>query len=402
MAFLLASILLTACATTSTGSSRLDSHGTQTDDHSSAISQYTLPPPARTYGTQEPAQLSDAEAAVWQMATHILSGGCTLDGALVRAARKHAQDVTDNPLAMEENGIDYLRFALRYFGSPDYLISTAVFELDDNNSSLMQVLGSAHDDWTHCGIGVIEAVGKRQAVFMAATRVMSLNAIPVQPRPGKQIDIRGKLITEGATRVDAFLEHPDGSVQQLKSFAVGLTQFQISVPIKAVGRYKLELQVTRRSGPETVLLVPLFAGVDVESRPSVFPGGHTAVKNPEALMTQLINRIRRHLGLAVLKRDKRLDNVAQRHCEEMVLSSTFGHFSRLTGALDNRLRANGVYPRLFAENIAQSNSMMRVHHNLMQSPSHKIKLLHPEYTHLGLGIVTRNGMTTVTQIFAAW
>ena len=365
--------------------------------------RYILPPPATTYGKQPGEPLTPVETMVWQKITSLLGDSCVLDGSLVRAARKHAVDLTENPSMSQENGIDYLRFALRYFGSPDYLVSPAVFELDGHgDDSLAEVVGRARVDWTHCGIGVHVSGGRQQAVFIAATRVLSLKPIPVQPQPGRTIDVRGTIASPDGSDVDAFLEAPDGSVQQLKTFVVGARQFQISVPVKDVGTYKLELQVTRQSGPETALLVPLYVGVDVELRPHVFPAAAAADGDPKAVMTGLLNRIRQNLGLPPLQRDKRLDSVAQQHCEDMVRTATFGHFSKRSGTLSDRLQAHRLYPRLSAENIGRSSTMMRVHHNLMQSPSHKIKVLTPEFTHLGLGIVIRDGSTSVTQVFTAW
>ncbi|MBN2717356.1 MAG: hypothetical protein JXX14_16000 [Deltaproteobacteria bacterium] len=373
------------------------------DTETADASAYVLPAPANAYGLQAPEPLGEQEEIIWQKVVALLGDGCVLDGSLTRAARKHAVDLTENPLMTQENGIDYLRFALRYFGSTDYLVSPAVYELPDNgDKALRQILGNASDEWTHCGVGVHDANGQARVVFIAATRMLSLNAIPVQPTPGKPIDVRGKLNTDGASAVEAFLEQPNGGVQQLNAFVVGKARFQVSVPIGDAGKYKLELQVTRPSGPETALLVPLYVGIDVETRPSVFPIEHDVVENPGNTLTVLLNRIRQNMGLSPLKRDTRLDGVARKHCEDMVASSTFGHFSTRSGKLSDRLQAQGLYPRLSAENIGLSSSMMRVHHNLMQSPSHKIKVLTPEFTHLGLGIVSRNGQTMVTQIFAAW
>ena len=366
----------------------------------------TLLPPAETYGPQADEPLNASESELWQQIVNVIGTRCQLDGALVRAARKHASDVTAQPaISSNASGIDYLRFALRYFGNPDYLVSPVVFDLNhsDGTQALLRTLGSRRaGEWTHCGIGVVDGRESNSAVFVAVTRLVSLGAFSSRVAPGHLLSLHGTLDAPDATGVETFVEAPDGQVTRLKTYLVGKRQFKVDVPIGEAGKYKLEFQVTTRSGPETAVLLPLYAGVDVPQRPSIFPDAREPETNPLQQMTRLINRVRENHGLRPLIRDLRLDAVAQRHCEDMASSATFGHYSAHSGMLADRLQATGLFPRATAENIAQSNSMVRVHHNLMQSPSHKIKVLTPDFTHLGLGIVSRDGITTVTQIFAAW
>jgi uncharacterized protein YkwD len=363
-------------------------------------------PPAKTYGPQADEPLNASESELWQQIVNVIGSRCQLDGALVRAARKHASDVTGQPgMASNASGIDYLRFALRYFGCPDYLVSPVVFDLNhrEGTQALLRTLGSRRaGEWTHCGIGVANGGESVTAVFVAVTRLVSLSAFSSRVTPGHLLSIHGTLDAPDATGVEAFVEAPDGQVTQVKTYLVGKRQFKVSVPIGEAGKYKLEFQVSTRSGPETAVLLPLFAGVEVPRRPSIFPDARDSEANPLQQMTRLINRVRENHGLQPLVRDLRLDAVAQRHCEDMANSATFGHYSTHSGKLEDRLQAMGLFPRATAENIAQSNSVVRVHHNLMQSPSHRIKVLTSEFTHLGLGIVSRDGITTVTQIFAAW
>ncbi len=362
--------------------------------------------PAETYGPQADEPLNVSESELWQQIVNVIGTRCQLDGALVRAARKHASDVTAQPgMTSNAGGIDYLRFALRYYGNPDYLVSPVVFDLNhrDGTQALLRTLGSRRaGEWTHCGIGIANGRESVTAVFVAVTRLVSLSAFSSRVAPGHLLRIHGTLDARDATEVEAFVEAPDGQVTQLKTYLMGKRQFKVSVPIGETGKYKLEFQVSTRSGPETAVLLPLYAGVDVPRRPSIFPDAREPEANPLQQMTRLINRVRENHGLRPLVRDLRLDAVAQRHCEDMANSATFGHYSTHSGMLEDRLQAKGLFPRATAENIAQSNSVVRVHHNLMQSPSHKIKVLTSEFTHLGLGIVSRDGITTVTQIFAAW
>lgn len=359
--------------------------------------------PAKVYGGRVDVVFTQDESSLWQVVEQALGANCAKDGALTLAARMHAADVLAHPSMMINNGIDYVRFALRVHGSPDYLISPLVFDPGEHGQrALLQKLGNDTENWTHCGMGVAELNGKKKAVFIGASRVLSMNSIPVQLAVGSSISIAGKFVGNGVSNMETYLELPNGNVRQLKTFVLGKQRFAATVPFETAGKYKLELLVTRSSGPETAVLVPLFVGVPVEIMPSVFPAPDASNDNPKEMLTQLINRIRENQGLRALKRDKRLDDVAQQHCGDMAASGSFGHVSRRSGMLADRLKAKGLYPKIIAENIAQSSTVMRVHHNLMQSPSHKIKLLTPEYTHLGLGVKTSGDTTVVTQVFATW
>ncbi|MBN2344299.1 MAG: CAP domain-containing protein [Deltaproteobacteria bacterium] len=359
--------------------------------------------PARFYSQEVSVVLQDDETAMWKLVSSALGNRCARDGALTLAARKHASDVLQHSTVVKENGIDYLRYALRLYGSADYLISPFVFDWnDEGKAALLRMMGEHTEVWTHCGVGIHQYENQKKAVFIAATRVISLKAIPVQPKVGSRLSMSGILVGDENSDVNVFLELPNGHVQRLKSYVLGKKRFSVTVPFETEGKYTLELMVTRGSGPETAALLPLYVGIPVDTRPSIFPVNDDAVSDPRETMTLLINRIRRNMGLHPLVRDVRLDEVAQSHCRDMAASESFGHFSQSSGMLADRLKAKQLYPRLTAENIAQSSSLMRVHHNLMQSPSHKIKLLTPEFTHLGLGVVEHDGVTVVTQVFAAW
>ena len=86
----------------------------------------------------------------------------------------------------------------------------------------------------------------------------------------------------------------------------------------------------------------------------------------------------------------------------MAQNSFFGHVSPTEGSLERRLDRRKLSPRRFAENIAKSSTLTRIHHNLMKSPSHRIGMLSAEYTHVGIGVVKKNGELIATQVYGAW
>lgn len=127
-------------------------------------------------------------------------------------------------------------------------------------------------------------------------------------------------------------------------------------------------------------------------------------ENPNAPPAQILwgylaaSRKRSHLPM--LKRDDRLDGIARKHSEEMVAKGYFGHVSPYSGELANRLKRSGLAPRRFAENVARSGSLLRIHRNLMASPSHRVNAMDPGFTCVGIGVAVDGNELIATQIFA--
>ena len=71
------------------------------------------------------------------------------------------------------------------------------------------------------------------------------------------------------------------------------------------------------------------------------------------------------------------------------------------GDLARRLEAAGLGARVVGENVARASSIARAHRALHASPSHRLNLLHPRYTHAGFGVVTDDaGAVYACEVFA--
>ena len=355
--------------------------------------------PAERYGGATDETLSAEESAVrLAMENRFGRDICRLDGNLISAARIDARHLTDLGDLPAGEGIDYLRFALRMAGSPDYSVEPVVFAAGEAGiSRLLQLLES--NRLTHCGIGLTSDGEK--GVFVGVRRPLRIDSFPVAPSVDGSLSVTGEVVARDGGGVHAFLEQPSGHVKELTVWRVG-DRFSLTVSFQEPGRHVLELQIDADTGPETAALVPLFAGVPIDATPTILPSFDEGKIPPEDALAQLVNRIRMQAGLHPLSRDRRLDQVALAHCRDMVEEGWFGHRSRRSGLLEDRLRAAGLHPSLAAENIARSVGVLRVHHNLMESPSHKIRLLGAKYTHMGIGIVPDGDASVVTQVFARW
>ena len=106
------------------------------------------------------------------------------------------------------------------------------------------------------------------------------------------------------------------------------------------------------------------------------------------------NAERAAAGLSPLALDPRLNAAAQAHAEDMLLRSYYNHSTPEGAGAAARVRKSGYPARLVGENIARGPfTVPEAMDNWMASREHRRNLLHPGFTHLGVGIaVGRNSI----------
>jgi uncharacterized protein YkwD len=106
------------------------------------------------------------------------------------------------------------------------------------------------------------------------------------------------------------------------------------------------------------------------------------------------NAERAAAGLSPLSLDPRLNAAAQGHAEDMLLRSYYNHSTPEGAGAAARARKSGYPARLVGENIARGPfTVTEAMDNWMASREHRRNLLHPGFTHLGVGIaVGRNSI----------
>lgn len=121
----------------------------------------------------------------------------------------------------------------------------------------------------------------------------------------------------------------------------------------------------------------------------------------ESQMLTLVNQSRAENGLAPLKADSQLQQLAAAHSEEMLRLGYFAHISPLHGSPTDRFDAAGVEYTVAGENIAYAPTVDIAERGLMRSPGHRANILSSEFTRIGIGIiVTPFGTRMFTQEFA--
>ncbi|MEW6697341.1 MAG: CAP domain-containing protein [Bacillota bacterium] len=108
----------------------------------------------------------------------------------------------------------------------------------------------------------------------------------------------------------------------------------------------------------------------------------------EQAMLDLINKERSAVGLKPLDYDAKLTELARLKAQDMITNKYFSHTSPTYGSPFDMMKNAGVTYRYAGENLAGAPDVNTAHKNLMNSPSHKANILKPEYTKVGIGVVS--------------
>ncbi|KUK10682.1 MAG: SCP-like extracellular [Clostridia bacterium 41_269] len=108
----------------------------------------------------------------------------------------------------------------------------------------------------------------------------------------------------------------------------------------------------------------------------------------EQQMINLINKERTSRGLAPLVVDMRLVKTARMKSQDMINKNYFSHQSPTYGSPFDLMRSQGITYRIAGENLAGAPSVEIAHRNLMNSPGHRANILNPNFTHVGVGIIS--------------
>ncbi len=132
------------------------------------------------------------------------------------------------------------------------------------------------------------------------------------------------------------------------------------------------------------------------------PDGLALEPDPQAerQMLALVNEERTSVGLAPLEMDPRLVPVARAHSAEMFRLKYFGHESPVSGSPFDRISAAGISYHRAGENLAYAHSVAVAHRGLMESPGHRENILRPEFTRIGIGVISAGPYGRMfTQVF---
>lgn len=201
---------------------------------------------------------------------------------------------------------------------------------------------------------------------------------------------------------------PTGQVKEIifaeQDLASG-TGFKIETDFETAGTYIFEV-----NDPEggAVVNVPIYIGSSIPLLPDFFALNKgkldkapiSNLNEARQKLLSLINIDRANHSLPPVSLSSELNAIAQGHSENMVKLNFFGHVDPSGKAPEDRRKA-AKFPISIKENLAKSATLELAQAGLMRSPIHRILIIDPTITQVGLGIAKNaEGYLFVTQNFA--
>lgn len=149
-----------------------------------------------------------------------------------------------------------------------------------------------------------------------------------------------------------------------------------------------------RSGNNSAITQPTAPSISQPAEPVTHaaPGDDSSrtvskLKADENHILGQVNEERAKAGLAPLKIDYRLVSTARAKSQDMIDNGYFAHESPVLGSPFEQLKRAGISYRYAGENIAGNTSASRAMEAWMNSPGHRVNILNPEFTHIGIGVM---------------
>lgn len=252
-----------------------------------------------------------------------------------------------------------------------------------------------------CGVAIVRGDAQDAAVVLTADAMVELAPLPTRARAGQWLTVDAKLRVP-ATGAKVVVLGPRGAPKPVPTQVSGASVRARFAP-DAPGSFLVQLLADVDGGPRPVAEAWVHADVQPPSAFHVTPApgesaGDGVAKDDDAL-TRIINAARAAEGIAPLTRDRRLDALADAHAQAMRAAGTLGHDVG-SGGPEARVRAAGLSPRAFGENVAHAASIPRAHRAVWASPSHRSNVLDTRFRALGIGVAWDGEMVWVCEIFA--
>lgn len=188
-------------------------------------------------------------------------------------------------------------------------------------------------------------------------------------------------------------------------YSVMISFFLLAYPVGSMSQQAAESRLagtlTNRSGPIGEKISSAFYdfGMKLGSGMTIHPKGRETVKLPfrsnsnkvrhdlELKMLEMINTERTRDGLATLRFDEELAQVARKHSRDMLSRAYFSHYTPEGKSPFDRMNEDGIRFLTAGENLALAQNLKLAHQGLMESPGHRANILHRAYRSVGIGII---------------
>lgn len=151
--------------------------------------------------------------------------------------------------------------------------------------------------------------------------------------------------------------------------------------------------------------LPVYVGVPYTPRPPVSlytpDSASASLAQMEGLALAALNALRVHYKVAPLHMSVALQDEAHQHSVDIVVHNYYNqhpHVGSDGSTFLQRVAATGAKVRLVGEDIANDTSVLSAINGLMNSPGHRVNILNPSYSEVGIGIARQSDLTEVLTI----
>lgn len=367
-----------------------------------------IEPPAQAYGDP---QWTESDRVYSEMVETF--PGAQYDPVLGHAARElaHLYSVEDGLIPSAA-----LDFLLESSGAADWGVrqsftATSQEGPDAVRSRIKALLEAEQRDGRPVRIGVGEAYElgaspPRTIGILVARGDLHLRPVPRSVKAGETLRISG-VLPAGAKKPTLIAMGPDLVMRDIPVVDAG-GRFSADVKVNdETGIMYVEILAELVTGPSPLAQLTIHVNNPIPTEwTGRYPPDESYVQDDDAaeeLAYALLDADRARFGLPPLERDTELDQVARSHSKDMRDNGFFGHVSKTTGDVGDRLKAAEVAVGSWGENVARNGSLDAAQAGLLHSLGHRRNILEPRFTHVGIGVVsqTENGRRSwyLTQVF---
>jgi uncharacterized protein YkwD len=303
-----------------------------------------------------------------------------VDTSLGRAAERHLDEVMADPAKAR---LDRLQAALQREGLADAQVLPFTSLGADPKAMADALLRFAKTTvsprgMTHVGVGTIAKDGKLGLAAIFTRRLLELQPLPQRKVRAGAFVVRGK--AQKHAHLEALLLTGDEILRERIDAVTNDGAFSVTLRFRPDSALDvLEILAETERGPEVTALWRF----ETEGRT---PRAPKPTENDAKALFALVARTRSDRDVAPLDANPALDRAARLHAEAVCRSMIAAHvLPDGTSPLDRAKKAG--WKGVVTENIAIASSIALAHANLLESPSHRLNVLDPAATTLGIGVV---------------
>jgi uncharacterized protein YkwD len=329
------------------------------------------------------------------------AGDAALGEVALRMARRQIRSLPQYDMAQ-------VAFALRTEGAPyvwprAWSLQGGTLDRGDVAARMQRWLASFGDGGQRrCGVATITDGTKQVVAALAVDALADLSPVPTRARSGQWIDIEARMLVP-TSEAKVIVLAPEGSPHAVtSSFIQGVVRARFSAD--RPGPWLVQVLATVSGGPrpvlENVLHVDEALPDTFHSRPAPGEDAPDGSEDDASAIHEMVDAARQTERLSKLRRDQRLDLVAQAHAETMRKARRIGHDVGF-GDPRARVEAAGLNLNAAGENVVHAANLRRAHRALWASPSHRGNILQKRFDSLGIGIANdSDGTVWVCEVFA--